>query len=234
MKPTQNTAVVATGKAATIDWYFTYGAGLIKSAPQGSSGTTMPLDASQKGDDGAMMARFASGDPAAARALTARLAPIVFAHARRMLGHDADAQDVTQEALMRLWKFAPNWRPGKARITTWLYQVTANLCIDRLRAGKKILGNEIPELVDESPKIAARLQADARTQALEAALLQLPDRQRQAVILRHIDDLSNSEISQIMEISIEAVESLLSRGKRGLSSLLTPHKDALGFEDDEN
>ena len=110
--------------------------------------------------------------------------------------------------------------------------MTSNLCIDRLRKLNRNCGDEVPEVADETPGIDLKLQATARAQALQHALQTLPDRQRQAMILRHIEDLSNPEISDIMEISVEAVESLVSRGKRALASTLAPQKKALGLEDD--
>ena len=110
--------------------------------------------------------------------------------------------------------------------------MTSNLCIDRLRKLNRNSGDEVPEVADGTPGIDLKLQATARAQALQHALQTLPDRQRQAMILRHIEDLSNPEISDIMEISVEAVESLVSRGKRALASTLAPQKKALGLEDD--
>ena len=192
----------------------------------------MALDIIQNQRDAELLARFSKGDRAAALALTSRLAPVVFAQAFRMLGDCAEAEDVTQESLLRLWKAAPGWDATRAKITTWLYRVTSNLCIDRLRKSNRNSGDEVPEVADETPGIDRKLQATARAQALQHALQTLPDRQRQAMILRHIEDLSNPEISDIMEISVEAVESLVSRGKRALASTLAPQKKALGLEDD--
>ena len=192
----------------------------------------MALGISQNQRDAELLARFSKGDRAAALALTSRLAPVVFAQAFRMLGDRAEAEDVTQESLLRLWKAAPGWDATRAKITTWLYRVTSNLCIDCLRKSNRISGDEVPEVADETPGIDLKLQATARAQALQHALQTLPDRQRQAMILRHIEDLSNPEISDIMEISVEAVESLVSRGKRALASTLVPQKKALGLEDD--
>lgn len=192
----------------------------------------MALGISQNQRDAELLARFSKGDRAAALALTSRLAPVVFAQAFRMLGDRAEAEDVTQESLLRLWKAAPGWDATRAKITTWLYRVTSNLCIDCLRKSNRISGDEVPEVADETPGIDLKLQATARAQALQHALQTLPDRQRQAMILRHIEDLSNPEISDIMEISVEAVESLVSRGKRALASTLAPQKKALGLEDD--
>jgi RNA polymerase sigma-70 factor (ECF subfamily) len=189
----------------------------------------MALDIIQNQRDAELLARFSKGDRAAALALTSRLAPVVFAQAFRMLGDRAEAEDVTQESLLRLWKAAPGWDATRAKITTWLYRVTSNLCIDRLRKSNRNSGDEVPEVADETPGIDRKLQATARAQALQHALQTLPDRQRQAMILRHIEDLSNPEISDIMEISVEAVESLVSRGKRALASTLAPQKKALGL-----
>ena len=192
----------------------------------------MALDIIQNQRDAELLARFSKGDRAAALALTSRLAPVVFAQAFRMLGDRAEAEDVTQESLLRLWKAAPGWDATRAKITTWLYRVTSNLCIDCLRKSNRNSGDEVPEVADETPGIDRKLQATARAQALQHALQTLPDRQRQAMILRHIEDLSNPEIFDIMEISVEAVESLVSRGRRALASTLAPQKKALGLEDD--
>ena len=71
----------------------------------------------------------------------------------------------------------------------------------------------------------------ARAAALQTALAALPDRQRQAVVLRHIEGLSNPEIAEVMEIGVEAVESLTARGKRALAAALADRREDLGFDD---
>jgi RNA polymerase sigma-70 factor (ECF subfamily) len=185
--------------------------------------------------DDDLLAAFAAGEGAAARALTGRLAPRVYAHAMRLLGGDrAEAEDVTQEALLKLWRIAPDWRPGEAKVSTWLYRVTANLCIDRLRrrrAGPSL--DAIAEPPDTRPSALQGLQVQARAEALQAALQQLPDRQRQAVVLRHIEGLPNPEIARIMDIGPRAVESLTARGKRALEALLIGQRAALGYDGDD-
>ncbi|APE45460.1 RNA polymerase subunit sigma [Sulfitobacter alexandrii] len=180
--------------------------------------------------EAALLARYAAGDAAAARLLTARLTPRLYAHAYRVLGEGAEAEDVTQEALLRLWKIAPEWRPGEARVATWCYRVVANLCMDRLRRRRAVPLEAVAEPEDPRPDVADRMQQRARTDALQAALQSLPDRQRQAVVLRHIEGLSNPEIAEILEIGVEAVESLTARGKRGLAAALADQKEALGYE----
>lgn len=192
----------------------------------------MPLDAMSDLDDDSLLTLYANGDASAARALTLRLGPRIFGHANRVLGDRAEAEDVTQEALLRLWRIAPDWRRGEARVTTWLYRVTANLCTDRLRRRRTTSLDDAPEIADGAPPIERAMQQRARADALQAALLQLPDRQRQAVVLRHLDGLGNPEIATIMDMSTRAVESLTARGKKALEALLLGQRDALGLNDD--
>lgn len=192
----------------------------------------MALDASQNLEDAELLARFAQGDRAAAQVLTARLAPVVFAQAFRMLGDRAEAEDITQDSLLRLWHAAPDWQAGQAKVTTWLYRVTSNLCIDKMRKRKRQSSDAVPEMPDDGPDMERRLQDRARARALRAALGGLPERQKQAMTLRHLEGLSNPDVAQIMQISVEAVESLMSRGKRSLAHALAHQKKALGLEDD--
>lgn len=191
----------------------------------------MPRDSFQDASDEALLVLYANGDPDAARALTLRLTPKVFGHAYRMLSDRAEAEDVAQEALIRLWKQAAAWRQGEAKVTTWLYRVVANLCTDRLRKSKGLALDAVPEPEDDSASAAEQMQNRARVDALQAGLDTLPDRQKQAVILRHIEGLSNPEIAEIMEIGVEAVESLTARGKRALAKALAGRKEELGYSD---
>ncbi len=184
-------------------------------------------------EDDDLLAAYAAGDVAAAAPLARRHAPRVLAVARRMLGDAAEAEDVTQEALLRLWRIAPDWQPGRARVSTWLYRVTANLCTDRLRARRPT------EPLDAANEPAApgrgaagRMQDDQRREALEEALARLPERQRMAVILRHIEELPNPEVARAMEVSVEAVESLTARGRAALGKILSARKEALGYADE--
>jgi RNA polymerase sigma-70 factor, ECF subfamily len=184
-------------------------------------------------DDDTLLAAYAAGDLAAAAPLVARHASRVLAVAQRMLGDAAEAEDVAQEAMLRLWKIAPRWQPRRARVSTWLYRVTANLCIDRLRGSAPIApldaAGEPAAPGQDAPR---RMQDDQRRLALEEALARLPERQRLAVILRHVEELPNPEIAAIMGISTEAVESLTARGRALLGRLLAGRKEALGYVDD--
>lgn len=193
-----------------------------------------PVSTSEAGaSDDALLVLYANGDAQAAAELMKRLAPRCYGVAMRVLGNQASAEDVTQEAMMRLWRIAPDWQPGQAKVSTWLYRVVMNLCIDQKRRqkGGHVDLDAIPEPPDPARSAPEQLQEVARQDALQVALNQLPERQRQAVILRHIEELTNPEIAGIMEISVEAVESLTARGKRALAKLLAARREELGYSD---
>lgn len=191
----------------------------------------MPYDAHDETPDDALLLLYANGDQAAARVLTVRLTPPAFGHAYRVLGDRAEAEDVAQEAMLRLWKIAPDWRQGEAKVTTWLYRVVANLCTDRLRKKRGVALEDAPEPEDGAASAADMLQDRARVDALQAALDTLPERQKQAVVLRHLEGLGNPEIAEILDISVEAVESLSARGKRALAKALAGRREELGYND---
>jgi RNA polymerase sigma-70 factor (ECF subfamily) len=195
---------------------------------------SMALDADRSVSDEALLIAYGNGDTGAARILLGRLTPLMLRYAVRLLGGDrAEAEDVAQEAMLRLWKVAGEWRQGEARVTSWLYRVTANLCTDRLRR-RRWQGpglDQIAEPPDPAPAAAEAMTDTARREALDAALADLPERQRQAVVLRHIEGLANPEIAAIMDIGVEAVESLTARGKRALAARLAGRREELGYGD---
>ncbi|MGB0440322.1 MAG: sigma factor-like helix-turn-helix DNA-binding protein, partial [Paracoccaceae bacterium] len=106
------------------------------------------------------------------------------------------------------------------------------LCTDRMRRRGTVTLDAVPEPVDDTASVAQDMQTRARADALQSALQCLPDRQRQAVVLRHIDGLANPEIATIMGLGTRAVESLTARGKRALTQILAGRKDELGYTDD--
>ncbi len=192
----------------------------------------MPFDAqTQDSEDAALLAAFAAGDASAARILVSRFGPMVYSVAFRMLNNAAEAEDVSQEVMTRLWQIAPKWDADRAKVSTWLYRVTNNQCIDRLRKSKRMSGDEVPEVADDTPSVDRKMADDQRRDALQAALDELPERQKQVIVLRQIEGLPNPEIAAIMDTSVEAVESLSSRAKRALAKILAPKKSALGLID---
>ncbi|TAJ69995.1 MAG: RNA polymerase sigma factor [Phenylobacterium sp.] len=175
--------------------------------------------------DEELLSRVASGDPAAARALVARKLPRLLSLAGRMLGDGAEAEDVAQDAFLRVWKQAPTWRPGAARFDTWLHRVALNLCYDRLRRRRELAYAEPPEQTDEGPGPDRGLQALDAGRRVAQALQALPDRQREAIVLCHYQELGNIEAAAVMGVSVEAMESLLGRGRRALRVALIDMKE---------
>lgn len=166
--------------------------------------------------DEELVRRVGQGDPAAIQAMVARKLPRMLALAHRMLGDPVEAEDVAQDAMLRAWRQAPRWTPGKAKFDTWLHRVALNLCYDRLRRRREIPTDIPPERRDEGPAPDRGLMAADVGVRVDAALVRLPDRQREAVVLCHYQELTNIEAAALMEISVEALESLLSRGRRAL------------------
>lgn len=170
--------------------------------------------------DEALLARVAEGEPGAVRALVGRKLPRILGLANRMLGDAGEAEDVAQEAFLRVWRQAPKWRSGQARFDTWLHRVTLNLCYDRLRRRREVVMDDPPEQADEGPAPDRGLAAQDAGRRVTQALQALPDRQREAIVLCHYQELGNIEAAAVMGVTVEALEGLLGRGRRALRAAL--------------
>ncbi len=170
--------------------------------------------------DAELVARMGQGDEAAFRLLIDRKLPRLHALAQRLLGGAGEADDVAQEALLRAWRQAPRWQPGAARFDTWLHRVALNLCTDIQRKRREVVMAEPPDRADPAPLADQAMQSEETARRVQQALARLPPRQREAIVLQTYQDLSNVEIAAVLEISVEALESLLSRGRRMLRDLL--------------
>jgi RNA polymerase sigma-70 factor, ECF subfamily len=183
--------------------------------PHGASVT-----APEASEDASLVAGAARGDAAAFRSLVDRHLSGVLAVARRMLRDDAEAEDVAQEALLRLWRSADGLDVGPQGLRSWLRRVVSNLCVDRMRSGRRLsVVEEVPERVEPATQLAD-MEAQDLSRRVGVALKDLPDRQRMALILFHYEGLSQIEVGRIMSISDEAVESLLARARRSLKAAL--------------
>lgn len=164
--------------------------------------------------------QVARGDAAATRRLVERHGDRLMAVAWRMTGSREHAEDIVQEVFIRMMDAAGAWQPGKARFSTWLHRVAVNLCYDRLRKAsaryEHAAGDDLPELTDEAPTADEEMEAGERGMAVREALDRLPERQKMAIILCHYEEMTNREAAEAMEISVEALESLLSRARRAM------------------
>jgi len=140
--------------------------------------------------DDALIAQFAAGDQSAARELASRHTGRVLALATRMLKDSAEAEDVAQEAMMRVWRNAGDWRPGEAKLSTWLHRVALNLCYDRLRKRREAPLDDAYDPADERISVQGAMEQSQSAQILKDAIAALPDRQRAAIQMRHFEERS--------------------------------------------
>lgn len=174
--------------------------------------------ADARADEAALVAAVGTGDSRAFRELMERHLASMVSVARRMLRNDAEAEDIAQEAFLRLWRSSATLEIGPPGIRPWLRRVVSNLCLDRVRSqGRVKLVEELPE-VPEPAKQQAELESQDTQRRVATAMQRLPDRQRLALTLFHFEGLSQIEIGQIMGVSDEAVESLLGRARRQLKA----------------
>lgn len=181
-------------------------------------------------EDEALLMRVVARDPAAFRLIVDRHMPRLILLARRLLRDEAEAEDVAQEALLRLWRQGQGLDVGPAGVGPWLKRVVSNLAIDKLRVrGRFDVTDEPPEQPQAADQLR-RLEQRELADRVEAALRQLPDRQRLSLTLFHYEGLSMQEVGGMMGVSAEAVESLLARARRSLKVALAAEWQALRTE----
>jgi RNA polymerase sigma-70 factor (ECF subfamily) len=175
-------------------------------------------------EDEELLTRLASNDEAAFRLLVERHIDRAFAIALRIVGSRADAEDVVQDTMLKVWTHRGKWQHGRAKFSTWLYRVITNRCIDLHRMPRTDNVDAVPEPIDAQPDVVSAMQRDEVTLMLEKAMQRLPEQQRVAVILSYHENMSNGEIAEVMDTTVAAVESLLKRGRQQLRDLLRRHE----------
>ncbi len=170
-------------------------------------------------EDSQLLRRVAEGDAQAYRTLVDRHLRGLHAFAYRMLGGRAEAEEVAQEAFTRLWQKADTLQGDHAQ--AWLYRVAHNLCIDRLRRRREAPRVEDAEAAPPSGQPTARLEQKRVATAVRAAVQELPDRQRSALLLVHYQGLSQAEAASALGVGVRALESLLARARQNLRQSLS-------------
>ena len=174
----------------------------------------------QSADDDALMLRVAARDAEAFRVLVDKHAGKAHRIAWRMLGDPVEAEDVAQEAMLKLWEQADRWQAGSAGVGAWLNRVATNLCLDRLRRRRFASDEDVPERVDETPLADARIDSEWMRRRAMQAVQSLPDRQRAAIVLTYYEECSNLAAAEILGLNIKAFESLLLRARQALKAAL--------------
>jgi RNA polymerase sigma-70 factor (ECF subfamily) len=141
-----------------------------------------------------------------------------------MLNDRGRAEDVVQETLLRLWSQARRFRPERARLTTWLHNIAHNLCIDELRRESRQRPEEgHDDAAADSASPGDTRDGERREVLLRQAISALPERQRSALVLCHYQGLSNRQAAEILDVRVEALESLLARARRTLKKEFMDH-----------
>ncbi|WP_420134812.1 RNA polymerase sigma factor [Rhodopseudomonas sp.] len=175
-------------------------------------------------EDAPLLDRLATGDEAAFRALVERHIDRGYAIALRILGNAADAEDVVQDTMLKVWTHRGRWQHGRAKFSTWLYRVISNRCIDLRRKPRTENVDAVPEVADAQLDASRVIERNELSGMLETAMQRLPEQQRLALILSYHENMSNGEIAEVMESTVYAVESLLKRGRQQLRALLRGHE----------
>jgi len=182
-------------------------------------------------EDVRLMRLVAGGDTSAFEKVVERHQALVAGTAARMLGSNSDVEDIAQQVFIRVWKSARRYVP-RAKFTTWLLKITRNLVFNELRRAKRRAqiplqsdpGAEEIQLKDETNLApdASLLENELR-QAIEEAIMQLPESQRMALVLRRYEQLSYEEIAEVLDLSVPAVKSVLFRARTELRSRLSKY-----------
>ncbi len=165
--------------------------------------------------DAVLLERVHERDEPAFNELVTRHYSLAFRLCARVLGNAADAEDVVQEAFVKLWNNPPQLRDGGA-LRAWIMRVGRNLAIDRLRQRRPGSDSELELLVDGSTAPDGQMRHGQAATRVSDAMARLPERQRTALQLTYFEGLGNQDTASMMDISVEAVESLLSRARRKL------------------
>jgi RNA polymerase sigma-70 factor (ECF subfamily) len=139
--------------------------------------------------------------------------------AYRFTGAAAEAEDLAQDAFLKILNAAGRYKPT-ATFRTYFYRVLTRLCIDHRRKKRPVLANPLPNMPDTAPCPSAQADQAERDALIQAALNSLPADYRMAVVLRYFQGLSGTEMAEAMGRSVKAVERLLARAKSALEPQL--------------
>ena len=170
--------------------------------------------------DDDLMDALAARDGEAFRELSERHALIAFRIACRMIGDRSEAEDVAQEAMLKLWNNADKWQAGGSGVAAWLTRVSTNLCLDRIRKNRRLSDEEAPEKTDETPLADDKIDEERQEDAVKHCIDKLGERQRAAVILTYYEEHPNQQAAETLEMKLKAFESLLYRARGSLKDCL--------------
>lgn len=172
--------------------------------------------------DNELLEAIADEDAGAFEALLERYLPKMVVHARRITLNNQDANEIAQEAFLRVWKNAHKWDAnGTATFETWLYRITSNLAISHKRKQRDEIPLDAANDIESTQKEGFDLVSEKNRRTIVGnALDKLPPRQRAAVAAFYFDESSQAIAAERMSLSIKAFDALLVRARRNLKKVL--------------
>ena len=181
-----------------------------------------------KATDDELLFWSAQGDRRAFDEIVVRHGSFVLSVASRLIPNFRDAEDIAQDAMVKVWHHAGRFNPKRARLRTWLYQIVVNLCIDRRRRKEPVPLPDNFDAVDPGAAADEILTSTERDAALAAAIRALPASQQAAMILVYEEGVSGAEAGRILGLSAKAIERLLARARTTLRERLLAERDKQG------
>jgi RNA polymerase sigma-70 factor (ECF subfamily) len=171
-------------------------------------------------DESDLIKQSVAGDESAYQLLLEKHLPSLSNYVMRMMANTAEADDIIQETFIRLWTRGNKFNPETAKLTTWLHNIAHNLCIDYFRKNSRLVDNSIELPIAVAPGPEEDLAHQGLAENIQQAMMSLPERQRSAIIMCHYQGLSNKDAAAVLNVSVDALESLMARGRKKLRTLL--------------
>ncbi len=171
-------------------------------------------------DEANLIRKSVNGDESAFELLLEQHLPSLSNYVMRMMANTAQADDLIQETFIRLWTHGRKFNPKYAKLTTWLHNIAHNLCIDYFRKHNRLVGEstELHDVQASGPEQDFIQQSQARK--IQESMMALPERQRSAIIMCHYQGMSNKDAAAVLDVSVDALESLMARGRKKLKDMV--------------
>ena len=170
-------------------------------------------------DDRRVIEQVLAGSESAFRQIVDQHSRRIFNYVRRMTRNSTEAEDIAQETFIRFWVSRDRFDPDRVKLTTWLHRIAHNLCVDYFRQ-RQLQERQVPVQSDNQDSPDTNYELSIRAAVVHKALMTLSERQRSAIVLCHYQNFSQHDAAHILDLSVDALESLLRRGRSKLKQIL--------------
>jgi len=170
-------------------------------------------------DERQIIERMLAGSELAFRQIVDQHTPRIFNYVRRMTSNSIEAEDIAQETFIRFWVSRDRFDPGRVKLTTWMHRIAHNLCVDYFRR-RQLQERQLSVQSDSNESPYTNYELSLRAAIVRKGLMTLSERQRSAIVLCHYQNFSQHDAAHILDLSVDALESLLRRGRHKLKQIL--------------